>query len=336
MSIRLKRALVLAIAVTVGGEGLVVASPQKEGEARYTAASIPRFKAPWFDRMETGMKKAGAELRVTVREADPPPADSSRQVGLIEDAINQGNDAIMVVPDDPRLIESVFAHAQTKKIVTVTTQSPHQAHADCDVEMVDDESFGQLAMEEMVKAMRSPEGEYAVFVGSFTTADHNRWADAAIARAKETYPGLTLAAERFPVSEDQGLSHQTALDIIAAYPNIKAFISFGSQGGPGIAQALRDKGLVGEVAVISTTGPAIASPYLRDGSLSASIVWDPAEAGFAMVYLARLVLDGKRAMIGRDLDIPMIGKPFSFSGNTVVYNRPLVLTKDNVEEYSGF
>jgi len=336
MSTRWRITAILAIAVALGGEGLIFASPQKEGLVKYTAISIPRFKAAWFDRLEIGMKKAGAELRVTVNQVAPSPANSAQQVRLIEDAINQGNDAILVVPDDPRSIQSTLARAQVKKIVTVTHQSPHQAHADCDVEMIDDASFGQLAMDEMAKATSSPVGEYAVFVGSFTTPDHNKWADAAIALAKQRYPGLKLAGERFPVSEDEGLSRQTALEIIAAYPNIKAFISFGSQGGPGIAQALREKGLVGEIAVIGTTGPTLASPYLKDGSLSASLVWDPAEAGFAMVYVARLVLDGKRGMIGPDLDIPTLGRPLSFSENTLIYDRPLVLTRDNVDQYSGF
>jgi simple sugar transport system substrate-binding protein len=93
---------------------------------------------------------------------------------------------------------------------------------------------------------------------------------------------------------------------------------------------------VGKIAVISTTGPSEASPYLKDGSLSASVLWDPADAGYAMVYLARLALDGKRSLIGADLDIPGLGKPLSFAGNTMIFDRPIVLTKENVDEFNGF
>ena len=202
--------------------------------------------------------------------------------------------------------------------------------------MVDAAQFGGRAMEEMAKAMGSPEGEYAVFVGSFTTPDHNRWADAAISLARQKFPELKLVGERFPVSEDQAMSRQTALDIMASYPEIKAFLVFGSQGGPGVAQAVREKELIGSITVVGTTGPTQASPYLKDGSLSASILWDPAEAGYAMVYLARLVLEGKRGMIGPELEIPALGKPLSFEGNTLIYNRPIVLTRENVDDFSGF
>ena len=55
-----------------------------------------------------------------------------------------------------------------------------------------------------------------------------------------------------------------------------------------------------------------------------------------MVYLAKLVLDGKKATIGQNLDIPTLGKPLTFKGNTLVYDRPMILTKDNVDNFSGF
>ncbi|HTP58127.1 MAG TPA: substrate-binding domain-containing protein, partial [Spirochaetia bacterium] len=102
------------------------------------------------------------------------------------------------------------------------------------------------------------------------------------------------------------------------------------------ALAVREKGLVGKVTVIGTTGPEQAAPYLKDGSLSASVVWDPAEAGSLMAYVARLVLDAKAGMITPDMDVPGLGKPFSVSGNTITYNRPVVLTGANVGTYAGF
>jgi simple sugar transport system substrate-binding protein len=332
---------VVCAALAAGTTSHVFASAQKES-IRYSAVSIPKFKAAWYDRLETGLTKAGSALKVDVTQVVPSPADVNSQAQCIEDAVNQGNNAVFVVPVDPASIESALARARSKKVVTITHQSPQQEDADFDVEMIDPKAFGQLAMDEMVKAMdasgppNAPAGEYAVFVGSFTAPDHNAWADAAISLARQNYPGLKLVGERFAVSEDLGLSRQTALDLLAAYPGIKAFLAFGSQGGPGAAQAVREKGLVGKISVIGTTGPDQAAPYLRDGSLAASIVWDPAEAGYAMMYIARLVLDGKGSLIGPDLAIPGLGKPFSFAGNTLVYNRPIVLTRDNVDNYSGF
>jgi simple sugar transport system substrate-binding protein len=165
---------------------------------------------------------------------------------------------------------------------------------------------------------------------------HNIWADAALARAKEAYPNLRQFGDRYPVSEDQSAAHQAALDILTSHPSLKGFLCYGSQGGPGSAQAVGEKKLNGKVVVVCGTSPNQASQYLKDGSMQAVVLWDPAEAAYAMVYLAKLILDGKKSMIAADLDIPKIGKPLSVDGNTLIYDRPLVVTKDNIDQHSNF
>jgi simple sugar transport system substrate-binding protein len=302
----------------------------------YTMISIPKLRVTWFDRMEVGLLKAGKDFGIKVSQQAPSAADEAQQVRLIEDAINQGNNAILVVPNNAKSIEPVFARARAQKIVTITHESPNQKNADWDIEMIDNKAFGEKAMELMVKSMGATEGEYVVYVGSLTVPAHNIWADAAIALAKKKYPGLKMAADRYPASEDQNLARQTALDVITAHPKIKAFLCFGSQGSPGAAQAVREKGLIGKITVIGTTSPSQAAQYLKDGSMSTSVLWDPGEAGYAMVFLAKTILDGKKSTIGPNIDIPTLGKPISVTGNTIVYDRPLIVTKENVDKYSSF
>lgn len=321
--------LVLALAALLGPGAAMAAG-------KYTMISVPKLRATWFDRLEVGLKKAGAEFGMNVSQQAPAAADEAQQVRLLEDAINQGNNALLVVPNNAKSIEPVFARARAQKIVTVTHESPDQKNADFDVEMIDNKAFGEKAMEMMVKSMGATEGEYVVYVGSLTVPAHNIWADAAIALAKKKYPGLKMVADRFPASEDQNLARQTALEVITAHPNIKGFLAFGSQGAPGAAQAVREKGLIGKIAVVGTTSPSQAAQYLKDGSFSISILWDPAEAGYAMAYLAKTVLDGKKASIGPNFEIPTLGKPLQFKGNTLVYDRPLIVTKDNVDQYASF
>ncbi|HYD43557.1 MAG TPA: substrate-binding domain-containing protein [Anaeromyxobacter sp.] len=324
----------LAAAVAMGVAVLV--GPAAAAAQSYTMVSVPKLRATWFDRLESGLKRAGEEFKLDVSQQAPASADEAQQVRLIEDAINQGNDAILVVPNDAKSIEPVFARARARKIVTITHESPGQKNADYDVEMIDNKAFGERMLEEMVKAMGKPEGQYAIFVGSLTVPAHNIWADAAVALAKRKYPNLKLIGTRYPASEDQNLARQTALDIITANPNVKAFLAFGSQGAPGAAQAAREKGLAGKLAVIGTTAPSQAASFLKDGSMSAAVLWDPGEAGYAMAYLAKTVLDGKKASIGPNFEIPNLGKPKSVNGNTLIYDRPLVVTKANVDQFQGF
>lgn len=311
---------------------------EKEASAAevYTMISIPKLRATWFDRMEVGLIEAGKEYGINVSQQAPASADEAQQVRIMEDAINQGNNAILVVPNDANSIVPAFERAQSKGIVTITHESPQQQSADFDVEMIDNVAFGEKAMDLMVEDMGTESGKYAVFVGSLTVPAHNIWADAAIVLAEKKYPGLEKIATRYPVSEDQNAARQTALDIITANPDIKGFLCFGSQGGPGAAQALREKGLIGKIAVIGTTAPSQAKKYIEDGSMTTAILWDPAEAGYAMVYLAKTVLEGNKDKVDIDFEIPTLGSPLIVKGNTLIYDRPLIVTKDNIEQYQGF
>jgi simple sugar transport system substrate-binding protein len=299
-------------------------------EERLMMVSIPKLRSPWFNDLEAGLRRAGQEYGVNVYQQAPASADEAQQVRLIEDAINQGVNAILVVPNDANSIVPAFARAQAQGIATLTHESPNQQNADFDVEMIDNVAFGQKSMDLMVQAMGAQEGQFVIFVGSLTVPAHNIWADAALEQARQNYPGLRQVADRYPVSEDQSLARQTALDILTANPDIRAFLCFGSQGAPGAAQAVRERGLSDRVAVIGTTSPMQAAQYLQDGSMDYAVVWRPGEAGYAMVYLARLVLEGRQAEVTEGFEIPTIGAPIKIDGNTLIFDRPLVIDRENV------
>ncbi len=330
----------LALAAAAGALLGTAAAGSRFGAAlaaeEYKMVSIPKLRAPWFNEFEKGLQKAGKDFGANVYQQAPESADEALQARLIADAINQGVNALLVVPNDAQSIVPVLGQAQAKGIVTLTHESPQQKNADVDIEMIDNKAFGEKSIDLLTKALGKPEGQYAIFVGSLTVPAHNIWADAALARAKQMYTDLKPIGDRYPVSEDQSAAHQTALDILTAHPDLKGFLCFGSQGAPGAAQAVGEKGLIGKVAVVGTTSPNQAAQYLKDGSMNASILWDPAEAAYAMVYMAKQMLDGKKAMIGPGLDIPTLGKPLAVKGNTLIYDRPLIVTKENLDKYNTF
>jgi simple sugar transport system substrate-binding protein len=295
----------------------------------YQMAVIPKLRAPWFNRLEVGTKKAAQEFGVKTYMQAPASADEAEQARLIQDAISRGVDAILVVPNNAQSLEPVFAQAKQAGIAVITHESPNQKNADFDIEMINNEKFGQAALELLAQGLGG-KGDFVVYVGSLTVPAHNLWADAALKLAKEKYPDLKVVADRFPVSEDQNAARQKSLEVLRTYPNVRGFLAFGSQGGPGAAQAVRDQHVEGAV-VIGTTSPNQAAQFLDDGSMTKSILWDPGEAGYAMIWLAKQVLDKKEVKEGTE--IPTIGKITSLQGNTITYDRPLILDKSNRKSY---
>lgn len=282
---------------------------------------------PWFNVVETGVKKAATELGVNAYQTGPAQADPAQQVKIVEDLVAKGVDAIAVVPNDAKALEPVFQKAKEKGIIIITHESPDQVGTDYDFELIDNVKFGEQAWEQLVSHM-GDSGEYAIFVGGLTVPLHNFWADTGIAYAEKKYPNLKLVTERIPCGEDQELARQKTLELIKAYPNLKGIVGFGSLGPIGAAQALKEKGLEDQIAVVGTVIPSQAAPYLKDGSLKQGILWNPADAGYGMVWLAKYLLDGGKISTG--LEITGIGK-ITLDGFVIKADAILDINKDNAE-----
>jgi simple sugar transport system substrate-binding protein len=328
--------LLLGLVLLIAMQGLYAAGEQEAVAAedgQYTMVAIPKLRAAWFNALEKGMLQAADEYGVEAYMQAPAAADEAQQVRLIEDAINQGVNAIMVVPNDANSVVPAFNRAKEQGIVVMTHESPNQEAGDFNVEMIDNVKFGETMMKE-IAARTDGKGKYVVFVGSLTVPAHNIWADAAIAYQKANYPQMELVTTKQPVSEDRNAARQKTLELLSVHPDLKAVLAFGSQGAPGAAQALRERSLIGQIAVVGTTSPMEIAPFLKDGSASLSVLWDPGEAGYAMVYLSKLILDGKRDTIKQGLEIPTLGVP-QIDGMNVLFDRPLIVDADNVDDY-GF
>lgn len=311
---------------------LVVAITTVSYSGEYTMISVPKLRSTWFNDLETGIKKAGEDFGVNVYQQAPASADEAQQVRIIEDAITQGVNALLVVPNDANACVPAFARARSMGIPVITHESVGQPEADFNVEMVDNVGHGENIMKAMVEDLGTDEGEYAIFVGSLTVPAHNQWADAAIAYAKKNHPKLTLVADRFPVAEDRNAARQKTLELLMTYPELKGILSFGSQGAPGAGQALREKRMQNKVVVIATTSPKEAASFLKDGTINYTVLWSPADAGRAMVYLAKMLLDGKRDDIKQGLEIPGLGVP-QIDGASILFNKPLLVDGSNCDQF---
>ena len=326
------KTLILAICLLLILPSLFAAGQKDSAKGEYEIATVVKITGiPWFNRMEVGVKDAGKELGVKSYQIGPADADPAQQVKMVEDLINKGVDAICITPNDAKALEPAFAKAKEKGIVVVTHESPDQKGKDYDVELIDNVKFGRHFWDMLVEYM-GDSGQYAIFVGSLTVPLHNLWADVGIEYAKEKYPNLELVTERIPCGEDQELSKQKTLELLKSYPDLKGIIGFGSLGPPGAAQALKEKGMAGKIAIVGTVLPDHAASYLKDGSMQHGILWDPRDAGFAMTWIAKQMLDGKKITEG--MVIPGMGK-ITLDGDVIKVDAVIDITKDNVDSF-GF
>jgi simple sugar transport system substrate-binding protein len=136
------------------------------------------------------------------------------------------------------------------------------------------------------------------------------------------------ATDRIPCGEDSELAYARTMELITTYPELTGILGFGSLGPIGAAQAVKEKGLIGKLAVVGNVTPEMAAPYLEDGSLTEGYLWDPSDSGYASVFTAKHLLEGGAV---DDIEIPGIGKPAIVNG-VLAFDATLVITKDNALE----
>ena len=260
---------------------------------------------PWFNALEKGIKKGGKDFNIDATMVGPANVDPAQQVKLLEDLIAKKVTVIGLVPLDVKVCEPVLKRAQAAGIKVITHEGPEQEGRDWNVELIDSVRFGEVQMQRLAKDM-GESGDYVVYVGTLTTPLHNKWADAAIAYQKKNYPKMKLVADRYPGADEIDSSYKTTLDVIKAYPNLKGILGFGSNGPIGAGNAVREKRLGKKIAIVGTVLPTQAKDLIADGIIREGFLWNPTDAGYAMIAVARLLLDGKEIKDG--VDIPGLGK----------------------------
>jgi simple sugar transport system substrate-binding protein len=211
----------------------------------------------------------------------------------------------------------------------LTHESPDQQIGQWDIETIDSQKYAEANMDELAKDMGS-KGGYAIYVGSLTVPLHNAWADAAIKYQKQKYPDMHEVTSRLPVAENIDKSYSTTLDLMKTYPDLKGIIGFGSLGPIGAGQAVQQKRAKNKLAVVGIAMPAQAAPYLMRGDIKKVLLWDPKDAGFALVSVADQLLQGKE--VTKDLSIEGLGKAdVDMDKHVIRFNKILEVTSENAK-----
>ncbi len=282
---------------------------------------------PWFNQMNKGVEKAASEFQVNARQVGPSTPDPAQQVKIIEDLIAKGVDAITVVPNDVTVLQPVFKKARDKGIIVLTHESPKGHNADWDIEMIDNQSYAIATMDELAKNMNK-KGGYVVYVGSLTVPLHNNWADMAIAYQKKAYPDMYEVTSRMPVAESVDASYAATNDLMKAHPDMTGIVSYGSLGLIGAGETIKKKRAKNKMSTVGIVMPSQAAPYLLRGEIDKGFLWNPADAGYAMVAVAKQMLDKKE--ISGELSIDSLGKAAVNSDTKVIkFNKILEVDKSN-------
>ena len=292
--------------------------------------------ANWFKRMEVGVKEFGEETGINVIQKGPANADAASQVQVIDDMINQGVDALCVVPIDPGAIEASLKNAMDKGIVVVTHEASNQVNTLYDTEAFTADDFGAAIMDALASDM-GEEGKYAEMVAYTTSTTHMEYANAEKARQEEAYPNMELINDgAVPTCESEesiDTAYERAKEVLKANPDLKGFTGVASTDCPGIAIAVEELGL--DVKVVGVGTPNEFKPYVESGTISTIKLWDPKDSGYIMCKVASMILGGETIEEGADLGLDGYNSITIKEGDNkcIIGQADLTITKDNIDDY---
>jgi simple sugar transport system substrate-binding protein len=286
----------------------------------------------WFDDMRTGVEQFGKDYGVKAYQIAPEGGDPAKQVQMVEDLIAKGVDAILVVPNDPTAMEPVLKKAKAAKIIVVSHEAQQLAGiVDYDMESFVNEDFGRLMMESLAEAMNY-EGEYTGFVGALTMQTHMQWFNAGVELQKQKYPKMKLVSDGpFEDKNNEKIAYDKATELLKTYPNLKGIVGCSVSSTTMSALVMEEKANK-DVKVAGLALPSVSGPYIKSGYLSKGQCWRPADAGYVTALIAYKLLKGEKIEDG--VNLVKAGYEKCMVKNGVVFgNAPLVLTKDNVDQF---
>ena len=256
----------------------------------------------WFQRMEEGVNAYNADNGTNYVYRGS--AEGADQAGVVEQLLAEDWDAICVVPFDSESLAPVLEKARDQGIVVITHEAssmdPKYFHYD--VEAFVNADYGTHFAEELAE-LAGGEGKYIQFVGDLNSVSHNEWCDA----ADEYFAANTnmTNAGRYETGDDTTSSTTRPRNCCRPTPTswpFRAALPLTSWA----AQAVEELGLTGKVAVVGTSMTSIARQFVESDTIATFSVWDPAEAGKAMIEMAIAVLgrQGSRHRAGYLRTVP--------------------------------
>jgi len=299
--------LVAAMAVSVLEAPASFAAPVSETEATgegFTIVVMPKLVSiPYFAAAGEGAVQAGKDLGVNVIYNGPTTADAAQQVQMLEDYITQGVNAICVAPNDAAAMTSVLQKAKDKGIMVLDWDTQADPNlVDASIHNIDDKTFGEHMMQELVAAMGTEEGEWAIVTGGLSAENLNTWIKYATEYAEVTYPGLKLVADPIPSNESQDEAFTVTQDLIKTYPELKGILGMSTPTGPGCGLAIQQMGLQDEVSLVANAIEADVQDVLADGSLDCGCLWDCNKLGYLTVCVAKALLNGTELADGVEIE----------------------------------
>ena len=266
----------------------------------YRIAIMPKaINIGYFSAWDEGAQAACVELGATCDYIGPNEATGPAQVQFINQAIQEGYDAIVISAADQNAIVPALEEAIAAGITIVTSDADVAAEsASARLVTILPSAADRIGTAEVdwIAEEVGEEGSVAILSASATAANQNVWIEAMGPYLEATYPNMSwvggsLESAVFYGDDDATKSVEQFNAILSQYPDVAGIIAPTTVGVLAAAQEKKAKGAT--VAVTGLGLPSEMAPYIEDGTITKVGLWNPIDLGYVAVYAAVLGMQGE-------------------------------------------
>ena len=291
---------------------------------------------PYFDTSDNkGGKVAVGEFGGTYSETGPSEASPSAQVSYINTLSQQKTDVIVVSANDKDAICGALNEARQAGAKVVTYDSDTQTNCrDLFINQATAEGIAAKQLE-LISEQIKGEGEIAILSATANATNQNAWiAMMKTELAKPEYSKLKLVDTVYGDDDDQK-SFTEAQGLLAKHPNLKGIISPTTVGIAAAGRYLSGSTYKGKVQLTGLGTPNQMRAYVKDGTVKAFALWNPADLGYLAAYAGAALASG--LITGKEGDKFKAGKLGEFTVGkdaTVLLGNPFTFNAGNIDQFS--
>ncbi|MCI4146236.1 rhamnose ABC transporter substrate-binding protein [Streptomyces sp. MMS20-AI2-20] len=325
----------------VKNEGGVAASagkadPNAATKKGLTVGFLPKqVNNPYFTSADQGGEKAVRELGSTFKEVGPTSAtDTAGQVSYVNTLTQQQVDAMAVSAQDPGALCTALKQAMKNGIKVVTYDS--DTNPECRNAFVSQASAEDLGRTEvqLLAEQIDYRGEIAILSAAQTATNQNTWIDFMKDELKDPkYKNMKLVEVAYG-NDDAQQSFQQTQGLLQEHPNLKGIISPTTVGIKAAAQYLSGSKYKGKVKLTGLGTPNDMRTYVKNGTVEAFELWDPAKLGElaarTAVALASGQITGKE---GETFTAGAMGEYTLGKDGVINLGKPTVFNAGNIDRF---
>ncbi|EFM10646.1 periplasmic binding protein/LacI transcriptional regulator [Paenibacillus curdlanolyticus YK9] len=236
---------------------------------------------PFWRSVETGARTAATEYGMELTYMGPLRINPSEQSRLLEKAIAQGFDALLVQGLNDPVYARLIGRASASGIPVITIDADEPGSKRLAYVGTDNWQAGE-AMGQLVTRMAGQQGRIGVLLGSEATNMKLRLAG--FRSVVNKTPGLSIADVRISNISRLQATEQTT-DMLNKHPKLLAVVGFSALDGVGIAEAVAKEQASDQPRVFAFDDLANTRQAIRECRITAALVQQPARMGQKAIEL---------------------------------------------------